>query len=85
MGPALQFGSASRRGEPWPGRYRGRAPSVSAEGTGHVLLVSVWDVLIGYAVTALFVAWSLPRPLTARRRVTWSAAGDVVGGGLHMR
>ncbi|MFF0450736.1 DUF418 domain-containing protein [Streptomyces sp. NPDC004609] len=75
VGLAIQFGSAARRGEPWPGRYRWRALFLFAEGTVHFLLVFAWDVLMGYAVTALFVAWLLTRSPTAQRRVMWWAAG----------
>ncbi|MFI6284472.1 DUF418 domain-containing protein [Streptomyces sp. NPDC051018] len=75
VGLAIQYESAARRGEPWPGRYRWRALFLFAEGTVHFLLVFAWDVLMGYAVTALFVAWLLTRSPTARRRVMWWAAG----------
>ncbi|MGW2511362.1 DUF418 domain-containing protein [Streptomyces scopuliridis] len=75
VGLAIQYSAAARRGEPWPGRYRWRALFLFAEGTLHFLLVFAWDVLMGYAVTALFVAWLLTRTPTARRRVTAWAAG----------
>ncbi len=74
-GLAIQYGAAERRGEPWPGRYRWRALFLLAEGTVHFLLVFAWDVLMGYAVTALFVARLLTRSERARRRVMWWAAG----------
>ncbi|WP_187645579.1 DUF418 domain-containing protein [Streptomyces sp. TRM49041] len=74
-GLAIQYGSAERRGQPWPGRYRRRALFLFAEGTVHFVLVFAWDVLMGYAVTALFVAWLLTRSARARRRVMWWAAG----------
>ncbi|MFE2492730.1 DUF418 domain-containing protein [Streptomyces scopuliridis] len=75
VGLAIQHSAAARRGEPWPGRYRWRALFLFAEGTLHFLLVFAWDVLMGYAVTALFVAWLLTRTPTARRRVMRWAAG----------
>ncbi|WP_320780526.1 DUF418 domain-containing protein [Streptomyces sp. CRN 30] len=75
VGLAIQYGSAARRGEPWPGRYRWRALFLFAEGTLHFVLVFAWDVLMGYAVTALCVAWLLTRSERARRRVMWWAAG----------
>ncbi|MFI1015911.1 DUF418 domain-containing protein [Streptomyces sp. NPDC020965] len=75
VGLAIQYASAARRGEPWPGRYRWRALFLFAEGTAHFLLVFAWDVLMGYAVTALLVAWLLTRSDAARRRVMWWAAG----------
>ncbi|MFE7776341.1 DUF418 domain-containing protein [Streptomyces sp. NPDC057445] len=75
VGLAIQFDSAARRGQPWPGRYRRRALFLFAEGTLHFVLVFAWDVLMGYAVTAMLVAWLLTRSDRARRRVMWWAAG----------
>ncbi|MFI6106037.1 DUF418 domain-containing protein [Streptomyces sp. NPDC051310] len=75
VGLAVQYESAARRGQPWPGRYRWRALFLFAEGTVHFVLVFAWDVLMGYAVTALLVAWLLTRSERARRRVMWWAAG----------
>ncbi|WP_023587810.1 DUF418 domain-containing protein [Streptomyces thermolilacinus] len=74
-GLAIQYRSAERRGEPWPGRYRWRALFLFTEGTLHFLLIFAWDVLMGYAVTALFTAWLLTRSARARRRVTAWALG----------
>lgn len=75
VGLAIQYASAARRGQPWPGRYRRRALFLFAEGSVHFVLVFAWDVLMGYAVTALVVAWLLTRTLRAQRRVMWWAAG----------
>lgn len=75
VGLAIQYDSAKRRGQPWPGRYRWRALFLFAEGTVHFVLVFAWDVLMGYAVTALLVAWLLTRSERAQRRVMWWAAG----------
>ncbi|QOV37701.1 DUF418 domain-containing protein [Streptomyces ferrugineus] len=75
VGLAIQYASAARRGQPWPGRYRWRALFLFGEGTVHFVLVFAWDVLMGYAVTALVVAWLLNRSERARRRVMWWAAG----------
>ncbi|MGA4801470.1 DUF418 domain-containing protein [Streptomyces lavendulocolor] len=75
VGLAIQYGSAARRGRPWPGPYRWRALFLFAEGTVHFVLVFAWDVLMGYAVTALLVAWLLTRSQRAWRRVMWWAAG----------
>ncbi|MFD5854976.1 DUF418 domain-containing protein [Streptomyces chartreusis] len=75
VGLAIQYDSAKRRGQPWPGRYRWRALFLFAEGTVHFVLVFAWDVLMGYAVTALLVARLLTRSERAQRRVTWWAAG----------
>ncbi|MGI5376157.1 DUF418 domain-containing protein [Streptomyces sp. CA-251387] len=74
VGLAIQYGSAARRGQPWPERYRWRALFLFGEGTVHFVLVFAWDVLMGYAVTALLVAWLLTRSQRAQRRVMWWAA-----------
>ncbi|MFF0743411.1 DUF418 domain-containing protein [Streptomyces sp. NPDC004111] len=78
VGLAIQFGSAERRGTPWPGRYKWRALFLFAEGTVHFVLVFAWDVLMGYAVTALLVAWSLARGERFRGILMWTA------GSLHL-
>ncbi|WP_423833573.1 DUF418 domain-containing protein [Streptomyces manipurensis] len=78
VGLAIQFDSAARRGEPWPGRYPRRAAFLFLEGTVHFVLVFAWDVLMGYAVTALLVAWLLARSERVRRVAMWAA------GGLHL-
>lgn len=39
------------------------------------MLVFAWDVLMGYAVTALLVAWLLARSEKVRRRAMWTAGG----------
>ncbi|MFE9659913.1 DUF418 domain-containing protein [Streptomyces sp. NPDC005955] len=75
VGLAIQYASAARRGQPWPGRYRWRALFLFAEGTVHFLLVFAWDVLMGYAVTALLVAWLLARSQKVQDRVMWWALG----------
>ncbi|MCY0953958.1 DUF418 domain-containing protein [Streptomyces sp. H27-S2] len=75
VGLAVQYDSAARRGQPWPGPYRRRAAFLFAEGTVHFLLVFAWDVLMGYAVTALLVAWLLARSEKVRRRAMWTAGG----------
>ncbi|MGP3987294.1 DUF418 domain-containing protein [Streptomyces sp. 3N207] len=78
VGLAIQFRSAAKRGQPWPGRYKWRALFLFAEGTAHFVLVFAWDVLMGYAVVALLVAWLLTRSARAQR-VTW-----LVAGGFHL-
>ncbi|MFF4161499.1 DUF418 domain-containing protein [Streptomyces sp. NPDC001678] len=78
VGLAIQFASASERGQPWPGRYHRRALFLFAEGTVHFVLVFAWDVLMGYAVTALLVARLLARSERVRRTAMW------VAGGLHL-
>ncbi|MFF2789543.1 DUF418 domain-containing protein [Streptomyces sp. NPDC058049] len=78
VGLAIQFDSAARRGDPWPGRYPRRAAFLFAEGTVHFVLVFAWDVLMGYAVTALLVAWLLARSEKVRKGAMWTA------GALHL-
>ncbi|MFJ8566277.1 DUF418 domain-containing protein [Streptomyces sp. NPDC093514] len=75
VGLAIQYDSAARRGDPWPGRYPRRAAFLFVEGTVHFVLVFAWDVLMGYAVTALLVAWLLARSEKVRRRTMWTAGG----------
>ncbi|MDA0565390.1 DUF418 domain-containing protein [Streptomonospora sp. S1-112] len=75
VGLAIQFRSAARRGSRWPGRYKWRALLLFAEGTLHFVLVFAWDVLMGYAVTALLVAWLLTRSRRAQRVALWVSAG----------
>ncbi|MEV4434823.1 DUF418 domain-containing protein [Streptomyces sp. NPDC049585] len=75
VGLAIQFDAAARRGRPWPGRYRRRALFLLAEGTVHFVLVFAWDVLMGYALTALLVARLLNCSARLRNRVMWTAAG----------
>lgn len=75
VGLAIQYASAERRGKPWPGSYRPRAYFLFFEGTIHFVLIFAWDVLMGYAVTALLVAWLLTRSLKAQNRVMWWLGG----------
>ncbi|WP_329382625.1 DUF418 domain-containing protein [Streptomyces sp. NBC_01351] len=75
VGLAIQYDSAARRGLAWPGRYPRRAAFLFLEGTLHFFLVFAWDVLMGYAVTALLVAWLLARSERVRRVAMWTAAG----------
>nr|WP_246236015.1 DUF418 domain-containing protein [Streptomyces boluensis] len=74
VGLAIQFDSAARNGRAWPGRYRRRAIFLFAEGLLHFVLIFAWDVLMGYAVTALLVAHLLTRSERFRRGVMWTAA-----------
>ncbi|MFJ8161828.1 DUF418 domain-containing protein [Streptomyces sp. NPDC096136] len=78
VGLAIQYDSAAGRGERWPGRYPRRAAFLFLEGTVHFVLLFAWDVLMGYAVTALLTAWLLARSERVRRVVMW------VAGGLHL-
>ncbi|RCV56650.1 DUF418 domain-containing protein, partial [Marinitenerispora sediminis] len=75
VGLAIQFRSAAKRGARWPGPYRWRALFLLAEGAVHFVLVFAWDVLMGYAVTALVVAWLLTRSQRVQNAVMWTLAG----------
>ncbi|MCD0442056.1 DUF418 domain-containing protein [Glycomyces sp. A-F 0318] len=75
VGLAIQFRSFEKRGHRWPGRYHWRALFLFAEGTIHFTLLFAWDVLMGYAVTAVVTAWLLNRSRRARHAVMWTALG----------
>ncbi|MET2715379.1 DUF418 domain-containing protein [Streptomyces harbinensis] len=77
-GLAIQYDAARRRGAPWPGRYRLRALFLFAEGLVHFVLIFAWDVLMGYALVSLLVAWLLTRSEGARGRVLrWAAVAHL--------
>ncbi|WP_238418945.1 DUF418 domain-containing protein [Gordonia sp. 'Campus'] len=59
IGLAIQLRSATRRGRPWPGRYYWRAALLFVDGTINYFLFTEFDVLMGYAVTGLIVAYLL--------------------------
>lgn len=73
VGLAIQYDSARRHGTPWPRGYRPRALFLFAEGTLHFVLVFGFDVLMGYAVTALLVARLLVRSERLRRVLMWTS------------
>ena len=77
-GLAVQYRSARKRGLPWPGPYKWRALFLFFEGLVHFTLVFAWDVLMGYAVTALVAAWLLARGPRVRVAVATAA------GALHL-
>ncbi len=74
VGLAIQFESAARRGRRWPGPYLWRALFLLFEGIVHFALIFAWDVLMGYAVVALLVAWLLTRSRRAQAVVMWAQA-----------
>lgn len=61
IGLELQYQSARRRGIRWPGWYLWRAALLFTEVLLHYLLIFEFDVLMGYAVTAVIVAWLIGR------------------------
>ncbi|GAA1851683.1 DUF418 domain-containing protein [Myceligenerans crystallogenes] len=75
IGMELQYRSAVRRGLRWPGRYLLRALVLLAEGFVHYVLVFEFDVLMGYAIASMIVAFLVGRSELVVR--TWAG---VVGG-----
>ncbi|WP_223167563.1 DUF418 domain-containing protein [Nonomuraea sp. SYSU D8015] len=78
IGMELQYRSAVRRGLVWPGRYLWRATLLLVEGTLHFILIFEFDVLMGYAVTSMIVAYLIGR--SDRAVKTWMIAA----GALHV-
>ncbi|MFI6219418.1 DUF418 domain-containing protein [Nocardia salmonicida] len=68
IGLAIQQGSAQRGGRPWPGRYPYRAGLLFLDGLLNFLFVAEFDVLMGYALTGLVVAYVLATSERAQRR-----------------
>jgi uncharacterized protein len=75
IGVEVQYRAALRRGNPWPGRYPVRAAILFVEGLLHYVLVFEFDVLMGYAIASLVVAYVIGRS----DRVVRAVIG-VVGG-----
>lgn len=61
VGMELQYRVALRRGLRWPGRYLWRATLLLVEGFLHYVLVFEFDVLMGYAITSMLVAYLIGR------------------------
>jgi uncharacterized protein len=59
VGVAIQYEAAQRRGQEWPGRYLWRSTLLFLEGLFHFTLLFEGDVLMGYAVVAVLVAYLL--------------------------
>lgn len=78
IGLELQYRSARRRRATWPGWYLWRAGLLFIEGVLHYLLVFEADVLMGYAITSMLVAYLIGRSERCVRR--WIVAtGSVYG------
>lgn len=75
IGLAVQYRSAAAHGRRWPGRHGWRQVLLLVEGALHTVLLFAWDVLMGYAVTALVVVWLLGRSERVRSVVMWTALG----------
>lgn len=78
IGLEIQRRSAQRAGRPWPGRYAWRAGLLFLDGALHFVLVTEFDVLMGYAVTGVVVAYLLATSERAQRR--WI----VVASAIHL-
>ncbi|MEY7971660.1 DUF418 domain-containing protein [Saccharomonospora xinjiangensis] len=76
VGLELQYRSAVRRGLRWPGRYLWRATLLLLEGVLHYLLIFEFDVLTGYALVSVHVAFLVSRSDRVRR--TWLAVAAAV-------
>ncbi|NEW47202.1 DUF418 domain-containing protein [Nocardia cyriacigeorgica] len=68
IGLAIQQASAQRAGRRWPGKYPIRAGLLLLDGLLNFLLIAEFDVLMGYAVTGLVVAFILATSPRAQRR-----------------
>ncbi|WP_051162412.1 DUF418 domain-containing protein [Nocardia brevicatena] len=75
VGLAIQQASAQRGGRSWPGAYPWRAGLLFLDGLLNFLFIAEFDVLMGYAVTALIVAYVLARGPRGRRQWIIGAAG----------
>ncbi|MFC6012187.1 DUF418 domain-containing protein [Nocardia lasii] len=74
IGLAIQQDSAHRGGRRWPGRYPVRAGLLFLDGLLNFVLVAEFDVLMGYALTGLVVAYLLATSRRAQRRWLIGAA-----------
>ncbi|MBF6074105.1 DUF418 domain-containing protein [Nocardia beijingensis] len=78
IGLAIQQRSATKAGRRWPGKYPWRAGLLFLDGLVNFVFVAEYDVLMGYAVTGLVVAFVLATgPRTRRRWLVGAAAAHV--------
>lgn len=75
IGLAIQQRSAERGGRAWPGGYPVRAGLLLLDGLVNFFFVAEFDVLMGYALTGLVVAFILATSPQAQRRWLMVAAG----------
>ncbi|MET8423300.1 DUF418 domain-containing protein [Nocardia sp. NPDC004860] len=75
IGLAIQQRSAVRGGRAWPGGYPVRAGLLLLDGLVNFFFVAEFDVLMGYAVTGLVVAFILATSPQAQPRWLMVAAG----------
>jgi len=74
IGLALQQRSARRAGQRWPGSYPWRAALLLLDGIVHFVLMTEFDVLVGYAITGWIVSYLLVTSPQTQRRVIAAAA-----------
>ncbi|MVU83707.1 DUF418 domain-containing protein [Nocardia sp. ET3-3] len=74
IGLAIQQRSAVRGGRAWPGGYPVRAGLLLLDGLVNFFFVAEFDVLMGYALTGLVVAFILATSQRAQRRWLIAAA-----------
>ncbi|MFC8048034.1 DUF418 domain-containing protein [Nocardia sp. NPDC057353] len=74
VGLAIQQRSAGRGGRRWPGRYPVRAGLLFLDGVVNFVFLAEFDVLTGYALTGLIVAYLLATGERAQRRWLLGAA-----------
>ncbi|OAT69221.1 hypothetical protein AWB85_22295 [Mycobacteroides immunogenum] len=67
IGLAIQQHSAQRHGESWPGSYPVRAGLLFVDGVLNFLFFTEFDVLTGYAVTGLIVAFVLATSVRSQK------------------
>ncbi|MGW8531394.1 MULTISPECIES: DUF418 domain-containing protein [Nocardiopsidaceae] len=75
VGLAIQYRAAAERGHSRPSKQIWRALLLLVEGALHVVLLFSWDVLMGYAITALLVVYVLGLSERTRSAVMWTALG----------
>lgn len=68
IGLAIQQRSAMRSDMRWPGRYPVRGALLFVDGVLHFVLFTEFDVLMGYAITGVVVAYVLATSERAQRR-----------------
>lgn len=78
IGLAIQYESAQRRDTPWLRSYGIRAAILFADALLHYLLVVEFDILMGYAITGIAVAYVLQLSQRWQRRIL------VVAGVTHL-
>ncbi|GAB3146518.1 DUF418 domain-containing protein [Micromonospora sonneratiae] len=78
VGLAIQHRSSQSRGRPWLRSYLWRPVLLFIEGSLHFLLIFAYDVLMGYALTAVLVAVLVGRSVRTQRVAMYLA------GSLHV-